>query len=642
MGQLIRRMNTQSLSKPPAASVVLRGYQEDAIQSVLSYLKAGQRRLGISLATGSGKTVIFSRLIERIPPRSPDATRTLILAHRQELVESAARHCSQAYPDKTVEIEMANLKASGHADITVASVATLISGDRLQKFRPEKYGLILCDEAHHIVARSYLDVLDHFSLLDKDAVAAGETPALVGVSATFSRADGLGLGKCIDHIVYHKDYVDMIKDEWLAGVVFTTVDYKVDLSKIKLNQSGDFQLPELSKAVNTQQSIEVAIRSWMARAADRGSTLVFGVDVAHVVAMTNTFRSFGVDAHLVTGDTPRAQRSALLDAFKNREFPVLLNCGVFTEGTDIPNIDCILLARPTRSRNLLVQMIGRGMRLSPGKKNCHVIDLVASLETGIVTVPTLFGLDPDELLTEVSAQELADRKYESKAKLGLVPLPKSPAIKPAEFGVTVQYTDYDSVFDLMEDTSAERHIRGLSNFAWVSVGESRYILSDRSGSYLTISPSPTPHSPSHASSVPSWRVTITRTLPPPLKSRAPYATPRQLAAVETFTHAVAAADTFAKEHFAYQVIFRNAAWRLAPASESQLKFLNKLRGGGDELLTSEGLQKGRAGDMIAKIKHGARGLFGKVEVRRRREARIRERSETVARREFVKVGPLAE
>ena len=77
---------------------------------------------------------------------------------------------------------------------------------------------------------------------------------------------------------------------------------------------------------------------------------------------------------------------------------MLVNCGVFTEGTDIPNIDCVLLARPTKSRNLLVQMIGRGMRLHPGKINCHIIDMIGSIERGIVTVPTLMGLDPDEIL----------------------------------------------------------------------------------------------------------------------------------------------------------------------------------------------------------------------------------------------------
>jgi len=94
---------------------------------------------------------------------------------------------------------------------------------------------------------------------------------------------------------------------------------------------------------------------------------------------------------------------------------VLVNCGIFTEGTDIPNIDCILLARPTRSRNLIVQMIGRGMRLSPGKKDCHVIDMVGSVKAhGVVSTPTLFGLDPNEIVTEETADSLKQRAEEWK------------------------------------------------------------------------------------------------------------------------------------------------------------------------------------------------------------------------------------
>lgn len=182
----------------------------------------------------------------------------------------------------------------------------------------------------------------------------------------------------------------MIGEKWLSNVIFTTVQSKADVSGVKRGPTGDFQARDLSRAVNTPETNEITVRAWMSRAADRKSTLVFCVDLAHVSDLTATFRRRGIPAMLVTGDTPKRVRSERLDAFKNRQYPVLLNCGVFTEGTDIPNIDCVVLARPTKSRNLLVQMIGRGMRLYPGKKNCHIIDMVASLEAGIVTTPTLY------------------------------------------------------------------------------------------------------------------------------------------------------------------------------------------------------------------------------------------------------------
>ena len=182
-------------------AIQLRPYQEESITSVLTSLAHGARRLGLSLATGSGKTVIFSHLIDRVLPPTPEATQTLVLAHRRELVEQAARHVRTLYSDKTVEVEMAEQHATGVAEITVASVQSITSGERLLKYDPAKFKLVLVDEAHHIAAPTYLGVLKHFDLMEKDAKTH---TALVGVSATFSRADGLSLGAAIDHIVYHK------------------------------------------------------------------------------------------------------------------------------------------------------------------------------------------------------------------------------------------------------------------------------------------------------------------------------------------------------------------------------------------------------------------------------------------------------
>lgn len=201
-----QKARNSSTSPPPSSSngtsgIQLRPYQEESITSVLTSLSQGARRLGLSLATGSGKTVIFSHLIDRVPPPTPEATQTLVLAHRRELVEQAARHVRQLYPHKTVDVEMADQHASGVAEITVASVQSITSGERLLKYDPAKFKLVLVDEAHHIAAPTYLNVLKHFDLMEKDAKTH---TALVGVSATFSRADGLSLGAAIDHIVYHK------------------------------------------------------------------------------------------------------------------------------------------------------------------------------------------------------------------------------------------------------------------------------------------------------------------------------------------------------------------------------------------------------------------------------------------------------
>jgi len=205
----LRRFSSSRPSKYDGTPrIQLRPYQEESITSVLTNLAKGARRLGLSLATGSGKTVIFSHLIERVPVPTHDATQTLVLAHRRELVEQAARHIEDLYPSKRVEVEMAHQHASGTADITVASVQSINSGDRLRKYDPARFKLVLVDEAHHIAAPTYLGVLKHFNLSEKDAQTH---TALVGVSATFSRSDGISLGTAIDHIVYHKS-VQALKD----------------------------------------------------------------------------------------------------------------------------------------------------------------------------------------------------------------------------------------------------------------------------------------------------------------------------------------------------------------------------------------------------------------------------------------------
>ena len=130
----------------------------------------------------------------------------------------------------------------------------------------------------------------------------------------------------------------MIEDKWLAHVRFTTVHSGADLSRVQTVR-GDFQTASLSKAVNTAEANDITVRSWLSVAKDRKSTLVFCVDLAHVAALTAAFRAHGSEARFVTSDTPMKTRAERLALFKAGEFPVLLNCGIFTEGTDIVSVD---------------------------------------------------------------------------------------------------------------------------------------------------------------------------------------------------------------------------------------------------------------------------------------------------------------
>ncbi|KAK0788390.1 putative ATP-dependent helicase IRC3 [Friedmanniomyces endolithicus] len=610
-------------TNPPATS--LRPYQEDIIQAVLGYLAKGEKRLGISLATGGGKTVIFSHLIDRIPPPTPEATQTLIVAHKAELVHQAVEHCRRLYPTRRVEVEMAGESTRGDADITVASVQTLNSKKRLEKFDAARFKLLIVDEVHHVVAPSYLNVLRHFGLIDSEEKSH---TALIGMSATLSRSDGLSLGKAIDHIVYHKDYLAMIEEEWLSNVIFTTVKSAAKLDRVKIG-NGDFQLPSLSKAVNTPQVNSITVRAWLQKAEGRMSTLVFAVDLAHVAALTEEFRKHGVDARSVTGNTDQQVRKDRVQAFRDGEFPVLLNCGVFTEGTDIPNIDCILLARPTRSRNLLVQMVGRGLRLHAGKENCHVIDMVSALESGIVTTPTLFGLDPDELVDKADAAEM--KLMKDKREIDREAAAKDSATSPSSDNLV--FTDYENVYDLIQDTTGESHIRFLSPFAWVRVDTHRHVLSSSAGD-ITLTQEEGEGS--------TYLLEFLAAIPPHSRVKSPYMRRREIGRANAFEQAVRAGDTFAKEKFVANMIYTRAPWRASPASASQVAFINGFLKG-DEVLVEGSITKGKAADWITKISRGAKGRFKKIEAGKRKEGRVRERKEEFERKsrgERVGVGPV--
>lgn len=288
---------------------------------------------------------------------------------------------------------------------------------------------------------------------------------------------------------------------------------------------------------------------------DCKSTLVFAVNIQHILSLTAGFRALGIDARFVHEKTPTQLRLETLRAFKNLEFPVLVNCGssllslslcfpvlltptlilydvgILTEGADFPAIDCVLLARPTKSHNLFLQMIGRGLRLYPGKSSCLILDLAGNTtNVGIMSAPTLFGIDPDEAIESeflppfpplsLSEQGVNVRFAEildlsTKDLKGLKEDEDEKALKAKEkedllgelasqqagrsFTGGLNYTDYPTVFDLVDDTaSTGTDDKGLlsasagSHLAWVGAGGGIYILEMPYKGHMRIGPVQTP------------------------------------------------------------------------------------------------------------------------------------------------------
>lgn len=368
----------------------LRPYQKEAVHSVLGAIKRGVKRPAVVLATGGGKTVVFSHLIPLLQPHGKRGDKTLILAHKEELVRQAARVCQQINPELSVQIDMAALKSDAGADVVVASVPTLYRQARLHRHIPEDYKSIIIDECHHAPASSWLKVLEYFGADTKDTDVN-----VVGFTATLERADGQALGKVFDEVVFERNLLTMVQNKELVDVKFLCLDTEVDLSSIKIRR-GDYDTTALSEEVN-RPSVNMAIlRSYQQLSKQYGfkSTLIFCVNIEHSRTVCGVLQEHGVNAQYVTGLTNKHERVAIIDDFRNGRIQVLVNVQVFTEGTDLPNIDSLILARPTKSRPLLVQMIGRGLRLHEGKDVCHVVDLVNTRGTGMQSVPTLLGLPP--------------------------------------------------------------------------------------------------------------------------------------------------------------------------------------------------------------------------------------------------------
>lgn len=483
----------------------LRDYQQKCIESCLEALENDRRRIGVSLPTGAGKTVVFSHLIDPVKPKNGHGNKVMILAHRKELITQAAIKCKETYPEKTVDIEMANYHATDAADVVVASVQTLMR-ERLEKFNPKDFKMIIVDEAHHAAADSYLKIFDYFGITKPDSDVA-----LVGFSATLKRDDMKNLSDAMDEIVFHMNTQEMIVNKYLSDAKITSVRMTgADLSKVS-SKAGDFVASSLSKTVNQRENNELVLRTYLHLVATQKikSTLVFGVDIAHVQEITSLFQKRGINAQYVTSNTRPDWRNKLVEQFKQGEISVLVNCGIFTEGTDIPNIDCVLLVRPTQSENLLTQMIGRGLRLHKSKDYCHIVDFIGINNSNVVSVPSLQGLPGDDEINGLTYEEIIARRdvldRRKAANQEKVELDKKRLAAQKEEGLensllqglrkgapslgfdeeafnlqNVELRTYESFFDFMElgadDKESDEYYIKHSLYPWIKVGPNMWIV----------------------------------------------------------------------------------------------------------------------------------------------------------------------
>lgn len=372
-------------------TIQLHPHQSEALAAVDEAQKRGVSRQLVVIPTGGGKTITFAECARR------KNVRTLIIAHTDELITQAIEKTRFVWPEADIGRVQAIVNDFDN-QVVVASVQSAWRKKRLERLKEQDFQLLIVDEAHHAQAGTYKTLIQELGFMDDDP-----DKLLLGVTATPGRSDGQGLDNLFQEITYACDIGYMICEGFLSDVRGIRVETETDLQGVATRQ-GDFATGQLSAAVNTDERNQIIVDSYKEYANGR-KAIAFCVDIAHSKELARQFNDAGISAAAMWGDMGDDERKRVLSAFERGEYQVLSNCNVLTEGFDSPSISCVLMARPTKSQSLYIQMVGRGLRTFPGKENCVVIDFTDSRHD-VCQVATLAG---KEMRTGESLREAIER-----------------------------------------------------------------------------------------------------------------------------------------------------------------------------------------------------------------------------------------
>lgn len=376
----------------------LRPYQEEAIKAIRAAWAEGSRRPAAVLPTGAGKTVVFAHLAAQMRPLG---VKSLILAHRDELILQAAAKLRSVAPDLRVGIVKASQRETIRRDVIVASVQTLArSKGALEAVARAGVRLVIVDECHHAVADSYMKVLRELGCFAEGGLENGA--AALGVTATLGRTDRVALGQVWETVAYQRSILDMIRDGYLVNAKGIRVKVDgLDLRSVARSR-GDYRDGALGEAMEAALAPQAVAKAFLEHAPNRRG-IVFWPTVSLAHEGAETFSGAGVPSAALDGSMAVSERRRLLAEFAHGSLQTIHNCMILTEGFDAPWCDAVVIARPTSSAPLYIQMAGRALRTHPGKTDALIMDVVGV--TGrhrLASVIDLAGADrveemPDEL-----------------------------------------------------------------------------------------------------------------------------------------------------------------------------------------------------------------------------------------------------
>lgn len=338
------------------AHISMRPYQQAGREKIHAEWDAGRRSTLLVLPTGTGKTIVMAAVAE---DQVLAGQRVLILAHRGELLDQAADKIYTATGLRCAVEKAEQSCLDSYYRITVGSVQSLMRPQRLAQFPPDYFGAIFIDEAHHAITDGYRRILEHFP-----------GAHVLGVTATPDRGDMRNLGEVFDSLAYEYKLTQAIRDGYLCKIMAQTIPLKLDISTVGMS-GGDYAVQGLGTALDPY--LEQIAGQMAAHCKDR-KTVVFLPLIKTSQKFRDILNAHGFAAAEVNGQSPdRAQVLADFDAGK---YDVLCNSMLLTEGWDCPSVDCIVVLRPTKVRSLYSQMVGRGTRLFPGKKDLLLLDFL--------------------------------------------------------------------------------------------------------------------------------------------------------------------------------------------------------------------------------------------------------------------------
>ena len=449
----------------------LRHYQNECLDAIVENYHAGIRHQLVVMATGLGKTVVFSNL----PARLNNGRKMLVIAHRSELLDQAVDKIRLWNPELKVGLEKAEHHADPDCQVIVACNASVgRSGSARLDPHWDDIGTIVVDECHHILGGSYLNILE-----DSGVLLSTSTKLLIGFTATPKRRnkargkqvnmlddndDLLSLKSVFDKIVYSFPIRRGIKEGFLCPLKGFRVSTQTDLSAVK-TVAGDFATDQLSATVNTPERNLQVVKAWKENANNK-PTLCFTVDVQHAKDLADAFLHNGVLAQPIFGEDPK--RAEKLQWFESGKVQVLCNCALLTEGFDSPSVACIVLARPTKSGSLYTQMVGRGTRIMEGKTGCSVIDVVDNYKrNSLVTLPSLLGMNPEMDLQGTSVTDAAETLEAAQEKY--------PVVDFTELTDITKINAFIESIDLFAKPYAEE-VTEFSKLTWMADNAGGYVL----------------------------------------------------------------------------------------------------------------------------------------------------------------------